>query len=232
MYQMIQYHIVKFISSLFVIGCITYGAYLFFRPKTNSKTKHYSVRIKNKQAIILSSALGLILLLALSIILYRDITAPDTQCTRTHTTQTLPPKFLTTAMDYFNQANYDYDTGDCEKAIREYTVSIQLDPSYPQAYNNRAYTYMRMRNYPPALLDLDTALSLKPTYIQALMNRADIHNYYYAIDRDAAIADYKRVITLGGSRNPSVCGHLAMARTNQFLPAAIWSYIVSLQSCR
>jgi len=48
------------------------------------------------------------------------------------------------------------------------------------------------------------------------MNRGDIHNYYYQIDRQAAIADYKRVIALMGPSggNTSVCGHLLLAKHN------------------
>ena len=70
---------------------------------------------------------------------------------------------------------------------------------------------MRLRNYSAALPDLNKALVLNPNYIQALMNRGDIHNYYYAIDRRSAIADYEKVIALGGTRGTSVCGHLFMA---------------------
>jgi len=118
-------------------------------------------------------------------------------------------------MDYFEQGNYDYDTGNCEKAIVAYTKSIELNPEYSQAYNNRAYTYMRMREYKPALADLEKALKLKPDYIQALMNRADIHNYYYDINRQSAIVDYKKARSLGATqKETSVCGHLFLAEHN------------------
>ncbi len=111
------------------------------------------------------------------------------------------------------QGNYDYDTGNCQKAIIDYTASIKMNPNYPQAYNNRAYTYMRMQNYPAALPDLDKALALNPSYTQALMNRGDIHNYYI-IDRPNAILDYEKVISLGHTQGTSVCGHLFLARHN------------------
>lgn len=116
-------------------------------------------------------------------------------------------------MDYFLQGDYDYDTGNCTKAITDYTTSIKLNPNYPQAYNNRAYTYMRLRNYKNALPDLDKAISLNPNYIQSLMNRGDIHNYYL-VDRKSAIADYEKVIALGGTNGTSVCGHLFLAQHN------------------
>jgi tetratricopeptide (TPR) repeat protein len=147
------------------------------------------------------------------------------QCISTHTTTTNPPTNQTTATDYFAQGDYDYDSGNCQQAVVDYTKAIMLNPNYPQAYNNRAYTNMRMRNYSAALSDLDKALELKPDYIQALMNRGDIHNYYYHIDRQSAIADYKKVIALGGNQNEtSVCGHLFLAKHNGWTLGAYLGY--------
>ena len=58
--------------------------------------------------------------------------------------------------------------------------------------------------------DLDRALQLRPDDVNALMNRGDIHNYYYASDYQKAVADYDRVIQLAPS-NPIVCGHRLLA---------------------
>jgi len=132
-----------------------------------------------------------------------------------------PPSSLTTAADYFTQGDYDYDTGNCTKAIADYTQAIVLNPHYAEAYNNRAYTYMMEDDYRNALPDLDHALAIRPDYIHALMNRGDIHNYYYNIDRKRALADYNKVIALGGASGTSVCGHTAMAASNNWLPIAL-----------
>ena len=122
--------------------------------------------------------------------------------------------------------NYFYDLGNCKQAVDDYSVAIDLNAEYAQAYNNRGYTYMRLRNYKNALPDLDKAIALNPNYIQALMNRGDIHNYYYNIDRKAALVDYKNVISLGGVHNTSVCGHKAMAETNNIVPLALLNFIL------
>lgn len=87
----------------------------------------------------------------------------------------------------------NYDIGNCQEAVSDYTKAIVINPNYVQAYNNRAYTSMRMRKYENVLRDLDKTIQIKPNYIQALMNRGDIHNYYYQIDRQAAISDYKEL---------------------------------------
>jgi hypothetical protein len=40
--------------------------------------------------------------------------------------------------------------------------------------------------YADALPALDRAIALRPTYVNALMNRGDIYNFYYQIDRARA----------------------------------------------
>jgi len=141
---------------------------------------------------------------------------PDTHCITSYSVSLKPPLTPKTASDYFLLGNYDYDIGNCQQAIAHYGKSIILNPNFPQAYNNRAYTNMRLRNFKDALPDLDKAIQLKPNYVQALMNRGDIRNYYYQIDRQLAIIDYRKVIALTGQSggNTSVCGHLFLAEHN------------------
>lgn len=151
------------------------------------------------------------------------INPPDTYCWQIHATNSRPPSKILTPQDFYNLGNYDYDSGDCVQAVVAYTQALHLNPRNTQAYNNRAYTNMRLHNYQFALDDLDKALSLNPNYTSALMNRGDIYNYYYAINRQKAITDYTKVIQLGKEkdRSGSVCGHLAMAKTNNMIPLAI-----------
>jgi tetratricopeptide (TPR) repeat protein len=121
-----------------------------------------------------------------------------------------PSAGLNTAADYMARGDSDYDLGDYACAIADYSRAIELKPDFAEAYNNRAYTYMKMENYAPALPDLDEAIRLRPDYVNALMNRGDIYNYYYQIDYDRAIADYDRVIQLH-AEHTSVCGHRLLA---------------------
>ena len=72
----------------------------------------------------------------------------------------------------------------------------------------------RIRDYKDALADLNKAITLDPNYVQALMNRGDIHNYYYEVNKQSAVTDYKKVISLGGEKGTSVCGHLFLAEHN------------------
>jgi len=120
---------------------------------------------------------------------------------------------LVTAQDYFAQADYDYEQGNCDQAIVDYARTIELNPDLAEAYNNRAYIYMVKKEYALALPDLDRALQLRPNYVNALMNRGDIHNYYYEIDYTRAVADYDQVLSLdpNAAEHTSVCGHRLLA---------------------
>lgn len=123
------------------------------------------------------------------------------------------PAALVTAQDYFAQGDYDYEQGTCDTAIADYTRAIDLDPNLAEAHNNRAFVLMVKKKYASALPDLDRALELRPDYVNALMNRGDIYNYYYAINYDRAIADYDQVLKIDPSAasHTSVCGHRLLA---------------------
>ena len=203
----------KLFISLFIIVLFTSLVYLS-ASKLKSHNKKNKAKFYRGKALFVSGIVALVLLGFVSTAMYNEATAPDIQCTTIHIAASHPPVGRKSAMDYFLEGDYDYDTGNCVKAIADYSESIKRNPTYPEAYNNRAYTLMRLRNYSAALPDLNKALVLNPNYIQALMNRGDIHNYYYAIDRRSAIADYEKVIALGGTRGTSVCGHLFMAAHN------------------
>ncbi len=160
------------------------------------------------------------------------VSQPDTQCTSRHQPISKAPTSLKSAMDYFEDANYSYEIGNCTKAILEYTRSIKLDPTYAPSYNNRAYTYMRIQDYNEALPDLNKAIELRPNYIQARMNRGDLYNYYGPVlNQKKALEDYDVVIGAGTVNDTSVCGHKAMAQVNKILPLALLRFILNHPEC-
>lgn len=158
-----------------------------------------------------------IILVTLVLICVEGFLKPDMHCRVSHKTETAPPISLVTAKDYFDQGNYDFNIGDCKRAIDDYSQSIRLDPHSARTLNNRGYAYMRRQEYEKALADFNKAIELSPDYANARMNRGDIYNFYYNIDRKKAIEDYDRVIDLGGVEvdpSRSVCGHRAIAIKN------------------
>jgi tetratricopeptide (TPR) repeat protein len=158
-----------------------------------------------------AAGLAGVLLVLLPVLLARTfLTRSSHPCLTRQVPAYPPPALLVTAEDYFAQGNYDYDRGDCQLAIADYSQAIARNPNYAQDYNNRAYTHMILQDYALALPDLDRAIQIRPGYVNALMNRGDIHNFYYEIDYEQAIADYDHVISLG-ALHTSVCGHRLLA---------------------
>ncbi len=178
--------------------------------------------------------IGVIIVCTLFVLLkvYGIVSGPDTQCSFSHTSTSLPPKNPKTAQDFFALGNYQYDGGKCNEAVVDYTKAIGLDPAFFKAYNNRGYTNMRLRKYANALKDFDKAILLNSQYPEPYLNRGDLYNYYGPItSRQKAIADYQKAISLGAVHNTSVCGHLAMAQTNNLVPLAILKFIFNRGYC-
>lgn len=209
------------VALIFIVG-ICGALYLFF------------IHIKkiNWKTLIITGLFGLILFILFCIAAYKSSKIPDTWCSNIRNSTSYPPAILKTSMDYFEKGNYDYDTGRCKEAITDYTKSIELNSKYPQVYNNRAYTYMRIQDYKDALVDLEKALTLNPNYINALMNQGDIYNYYSEIDKPKAIADYEKIISIAGTTGTSVCGHLAMAKHNGWNLTSFFIIPFEVINCR
>jgi hypothetical protein len=170
-------------------------------------------------------------LMVLALFMVRSAGLTVTQDTATCSIQgdgptSQPPKSLVTAADYLAQGDYEFDRGNCDGALANYSRAIELKPDYAEAYNNRAFTYMLIQQYALALPDLDRALQIRPDYVNALMNRGDIYNYYYAIDYDRAIADYDRVLKLGG-QHTSVCGHRMLAQHHGWNPGVLMDIVLA-----
>lgn len=214
----------KLLIYLFLTALVGFLVHIHLNKKF-SKEKNHSTR----KPLVITTVVVAILVAFGFCMAYASAFAPDKQCWSYHAAITTPPTSFTTAGDYFNLGNYDYDIGNCVKAVADYTKAIDIQPNFAKAYNNRAYTYMRMQYYKKALSDLDKAIEINPNYVEALMNRGDIYNYYYAIDRKKAILDYNRVIALGVDKDQSksVCGHKAMAQINNFVPLAIVKVITN-----
>ncbi|MCX6064256.1 MAG: tetratricopeptide repeat protein [Chloroflexi bacterium] len=154
------------------------------------------------------------LCLALGIYAVFSASQPVVSCGAAAKTSTLKaPPALISAQDYLAQGDYDYEQGACYQAIADYTRAIELDPRLAEGYNSRAYIYMVQKAYATALPDLDRAIQLRPGYVNALMNRGDIYNYYYAINYERAVADYDQVLKAdpNAASHTSVCGHRLLA---------------------
>ena len=154
-------------------------------------------------------------------------TMTDNFCNTNHVPITVPPTRPVTAKDWLTMGDYDYESGKCTAAVEDLNKAIAINPRYAQAYNNRGYVKMRLKQYTEALTDLNGAIQLRPDYPHALINRGDIYNYYYSQDKAKAIADYDRVIAMGKDtiKSEPVCGHRLMAVNNGNWLKTMWDTI-------
>ncbi|RHZ75269.1 hypothetical protein Glove_216g54 [Diversispora epigaea] len=76
------------------------------------------------------------------------------------------------AEDIKDTANEHYKSGNYEDAVRLYTRAIEIDSACPTYYTNRAAALLMLRRPKDALRDCQSALSLDPSSIKAILRRA------------------------------------------------------------
>lgn len=86
-----------------------------------------------------------------------------------------------------------YNASNAEK-INYYNKVIELNPKFPEAYNNRGIIKREVKDYGGALEDYNKALELKPTYVEAYNNRGIIKGELK--DYEGAIKDYNVTLEL------------------------------------
>lgn len=111
-----------------------------------------------------------------------------------------PPQIAQLATDdYFERAYYYFEHGSLQSALSYYSRVLSLDPSYAEAYNNRANAHADLRQYPEAIADFSEALNHDhPDLGLIYYNRG---NTYLEMGRyDEAIADFSDAIQNNYSR--------------------------------
>ena len=58
------------------------------------------------------------------------------------------------------------------EAIKNFTKSINLNPKFPDSFNNRGIAFAEIENYGSAIRDYDNAINLKKDYFRAHLNKA------------------------------------------------------------
>jgi len=95
----------------------------------------------------------------------------------------------------FAKRGYDYEQKkDYNKAIKEYTKAIELNPKSAIYYNNRGVSYDDLGKYTTAIADYTKAIELNPKYADAYSNRGV--SYHELGKYTTAIADYTKAIEL------------------------------------
>jgi tetratricopeptide (TPR) repeat protein len=67
---------------------------------------------------------------------------------------------------------YNEDARKWELAIRDFNMTIELDPTYAIGYNNRGNSYANIPDLVAAIKDYNVAISIVPDYLDAIYNRS------------------------------------------------------------
>lgn len=97
-----------------------------------------------------------------------------------------------------------FDAGRTESAIADYTKVLALDPSYPEAYINRAAGFAKIGQRELALQDLNKALSLQPNNPAALFTRGLVYKDMHKLD--LALADFDAYLARFGNDTDALVG--------------------------
>lgn len=80
------------------------------------------------------------------------------------------------------------------ESIEKYNEIIRLNPSFIEAYNNRAILFLKNKNYDTAIKDLKQALKINPNYKEVIFNLA--LSYYTDNDYNNAITYIDKYLQL------------------------------------
>jgi len=99
------------------------------------------------------------------------------------------------AKDYFNRAYGFVDAGYPQDAIQLYTLAIEKDPTYIDAYYNRGVMHYVLREYKDALADLNKVIEARPDYAIAYASRGSVYDKIN--ESQKALEDYRKAAQLG-----------------------------------
>ncbi|GMN67192.1 hypothetical protein TIFTF001_036255 [Ficus carica] len=110
-------------------------------------------------------------------------------------------KALAQANDAKLEGNKLYGNGQFVEALSQYELASYLAPDMPSSveirstcHSNRAICYLKLGKYEDTIKECTKALELNPSYIKALLRRAEAHEKLEHFEE--AIADMKRILEL------------------------------------
>ncbi|CAN6293120.1 unnamed protein product [Urochloa humidicola] len=120
------------------------------------------------------------------------------------TDEQLQEKARSQANDAKAEGNKLYGAGQYEEALSQYDTALQIATELESAedirsasHSNRAVCFLRLGKHDEAVKESTKALELNPSYLKALLRRAEAHEKLEHYDE--AIADMKKVIELDPS---------------------------------
>jgi len=99
-----------------------------------------------------------------------------------------------TAEEYFKHGTRQMEAGYYQEAIDDFTMAIQIEPRYPEAFNNRGIIRRNLKDFKGAIEDLNQAIILDPENKEAYNNLGNVK--LDQGDYQGAINDYTKAIEL------------------------------------
>ena len=82
------------------------------------------------------------------------------------------PSVIAETTALFNRALAYYHGNEKEKALKDYTRIIEINPGFEKAYLNRGVIYGQLGDYDRAIADFSAAIRINPREPDAYFNRA------------------------------------------------------------
>ncbi len=80
------------------------------------------------------------------------------------------------ARPYFYRGNALMEAGKIEKAIKDYSAAIEINPNHQFAFNNRGKAYFELGNYEKAYNDLTTDIKINPGEWIGYFNKGKVYD--------------------------------------------------------
>jgi len=101
----------------------------------------------------------------------------------------------TSARDYSDRAYSFVHAGNIEEAINLYTLAIEKDPEFIDAYYNRGVMHYFRREYDQAIEDLNKVIEKRPDYVMAYASRGSVYDKIG--NQQKALSDYRKAAQMG-----------------------------------
>ena len=119
------------------------------------------------------------------------------------------------------------DKGDFDKAIKDFTTTIEIKPDFFGAYNNRGIAYRRKGDFDTAIQNYDKAIEIKPDYAEAYNNRGIA--YGEKRDFDTAIQNYDKAIEIKPRLAEAYYGRGIVYREKRDFDTAIQDFTTAIE---
>jgi tetratricopeptide (TPR) repeat protein len=101
----------------------------------------------------------------------------------------------TSAKEYSDSAYSFVHAGNIQEAINLYTLAIEKDPEFIDAYYNRGIMHYFLKEYKGAIEDLNKVIEKKPDHVMAYASRGAVYDKIG--DWQKALSDFRKAAQLG-----------------------------------